>query len=64
MYPSSPCYNCPDRKPICHDTCEKYLSFKEELARVKEIMRKEDELAYTARSGYYRRNKQTRRPDK
>lgn len=31
------CYNCPDRKPGCHPTCEKYLAEKTEDARMKEI---------------------------
>lgn len=26
-----PCYQCPDRKAACHDTCPEYKAFKERL---------------------------------
>ena len=31
MIPKSPCKDCPDRYPACHDHCERYLSFREQL---------------------------------
>ena len=36
-----PCLNCPDRHTGCHSSCEKYLAYKEELARIKDKMAKE-----------------------
>jgi len=30
------CYNCTNRKPGCHATCETYLKYKERLAKIKE----------------------------
>ena len=34
-YPhAAPCRDCPDRKPNCHSTCEKYLKFREEREKV------------------------------
>lgn len=26
----TPCFNCPDRKVLCHSKCPKYLAFREE----------------------------------
>lgn len=42
MY-NGPCKDCPDRFIGCHDECEKYKSFREELERCKKIMIKEIE---------------------
>lgn len=35
----SPCKDCPDRYPGCHDSCEKYKCWKDELAAVKKDLR-------------------------
>lgn len=37
-----PCKDCKDRKPICHDTCEKYLNAKKKTDLIKK--RKNEEL--------------------
>ena len=29
MIPKSPCKDCPDRHPVCHDSCEKYLDYRD-----------------------------------
>lgn len=26
-----PCKGCPDRHPICHDSCQKYAEYKRQL---------------------------------
>ena len=39
----APCKDCPDRYLNCHDQCEKYKEYKEELDRVREIRNKEYE---------------------
>ena len=31
MIPKSPCYKCPNRYLACHDSCQTYLSFREQL---------------------------------
>ncbi len=50
------CYNCPDRKPTCHQTCEKYLAEKAEDARKKEI----DDLERAALGYCYERTDKRR----
>ena len=30
MIPTAPCLNCPDRYLGCHDTCQKYLTYRKE----------------------------------
>ena len=27
----NPCKNCPDRHPICHDSCPRYAEYKRQL---------------------------------
>lgn len=36
---SSPCYNCKDRDDLglCHDTCDKYWDFKEQLEKIRNV---------------------------
>lgn len=34
-----PCYECQERTPKCHSTCDRYLSFKEENERQKAILK-------------------------
>ena len=41
MRPKSPCYACEDRKPGCHDKCDKYQDFKEKNDALKKIIREE-----------------------
>lgn len=36
-----PCQNCKDRKPVCHDTCEKYLSAKKKSDEINKIKNEE-----------------------
>ena len=26
-----PCFHCPDRHPICHDSCPRYAEYKRQL---------------------------------
>ena len=40
MNHKTPCKNCPERHPLCHDKCETYRNWKEEKAK---------EAAYTKR---------------
>lgn len=35
----SPCQNCKRRKPICHDRCEEYLAWHDELVAAKKSLR-------------------------
>lgn len=30
----APCQNCPDRHPICHDSCPKYQAYRAERDRM------------------------------
>lgn len=30
MIPTAPCLNCPNRYLGCHDTCQKYLTYRKE----------------------------------
>ena len=41
---TSPCLDCPHRRVYCHDRCEEYLSFHDDLVAAKQELRK----AYTA----------------
>ena len=36
--PSNSCFNCSDRIPGCHITCERYIQFKKEHEKKKEFM--------------------------
>ena len=38
MYHGDPCHNCEDRVVGCHATCKKYLDWKEEIRKKKEIV--------------------------
>ena len=38
-----PCFHCPDRHPICHDSCPKYAEYKRQL--------KAQRICTTRRSG-------------
>ena len=31
MVKLEPCKDCPDRHPICHDSCQKYAEYKRQL---------------------------------
>lgn len=31
---NSPCMNCKERKPACHDRCERYKAYKEERTMI------------------------------
>lgn len=35
----SPCYECPYRKIMCHDRCDEYLAFHDELVEAKKSLR-------------------------
>ena len=37
----SPCLNCEDRSILCHDSCNKYKSYRDKADRVKKARRKE-----------------------
>lgn len=47
MSNSSPCKDCQDRHTACHDQCEKYLAWKEELNARKEAERLQKSLSWT-----------------
>ena len=36
---NSPCQNCPHRKPTCHDRCEEYIEYHDELVAAKNKVR-------------------------
>ena len=36
MRVKSPCINCEDRELACHDRCEKYKKFKDELKEIQD----------------------------
>lgn len=36
---TAPCKGCKDRKPCCHDSCERYESFKANIAKKNKYMR-------------------------
>lgn len=31
----SPCQNCPDRHEACHDTCERFLEYRQKIEQAK-----------------------------
>lgn len=37
--PKNPCMDCPYRKIMCHDRCDDYLSFHDELVAAKKSLR-------------------------
>ena len=41
----SPCLGCPDRVPLCHNTCERYAEYKRKVDEIKSRRKKtlEDE---------------------
>lgn len=51
---NAPCRDCPDRYLGCHDTCKKYISYKEAL---KEI----NEREYKKKRSEYRRGRNRHR---
>ena len=44
----SPCYMCERRKPLCHSTCEDYITYTQEKANGAELIRakKAEEAIY------------------
>lgn len=56
-----PCRGCAKRRPVCHDDCPAYASFKAELEAVRAAMRRDADNESYARhtplrkSGRYRR---------
>lgn len=40
MRPKSPCYGCDERADLCHSKCSKYLSFRHQLDKYNEAIRK------------------------
>lgn len=38
---NNPCLDCTDRHPACHGHCEKYIAWRIERDRLKDIIRKE-----------------------
>ena len=46
MIKIGPCKGCPDRKPACHDKCEKFIEYREYLDRINQKRHEAD----TARS--------------
>lgn len=44
---SSPCQNCPCRKPVCHDYCAEYLEYHDALVEAKrKVMEARDAIDY------------------
>ena len=39
----SPCMDCPYRKLICHDRCEPYQEYHEELVAARKALKKADD---------------------
>ena len=44
-----PCYQCPKRKPSCHDSCEDYKNWKLDLDYTKKQIRKQQAIEWEAR---------------
>lgn len=42
----SPCLNCEDRELACHDRCERYKKFKEELQVIKDWRKKTENFEH------------------
>ena len=38
----SPCQNCKSRNPSCHDKCEEYIAYHDELVAAKAALRGDD----------------------
>lgn len=60
---NAPCKGCDKRYPACHDHCEDYKAYKEQLATVKESFREytEGERAAIESAGRHMRPKGKRR---
>lgn len=52
---NTPCRNCNDRNAECHCTCEKYIEWKNELAKVKENVARERELDLGVKDNFLNR---------
>ncbi len=37
----APCKDCPDRAPVCHDSCERYQAYRAERDRISEARQRE-----------------------
>lgn len=48
------CLNCPDRKPLCHSTCEKYKALKAEYAKRREARDRSREAVELLCEGTYK----------
>mgnify|MGYP003306294368 CR=1 FL=1 len=46
----SPCYDCEERKPKCHGSCEKYIAFRTKRDEELHSTRKRNEWAVTKRT--------------
>ena len=52
---NAPCKDCPDRHSVCHDSCERYQTFRRELVEISrkrqmDIIRYRDEKKWHPRT--------------
>lgn len=52
-----PCKNCKDRHELCHSTCEKYRTYRENLDAIAEARRLENQLWYQPHKSKVRRSR-------
>ena len=57
-----PCQDCPHRKLMCHDKCEEYLAYHEELLAAKQALHVADRaISFLADNFGKRKNRWDRR---
>ena len=51
--PMPPCLDCPDRKPKCHSTCEKYITYQNDNREYQKLRAKERMINNVAKDKLY-----------
>ena len=51
----TPCRNCTDRTVGCHCSCERYIEWKNNIAKVKNNIAKERDLDYGVNGNFLKR---------
>lgn len=55
-----PCHECKSREPVCHDRCEEYLNWHDELVDAKAALDRASIAIDFARRAFERREKKLR----
>lgn len=58
---NGPCKGCPDRAATCHDTCEKYIQWRDKMRAANNANREDRKHEYTVRKTIWNAVEQSRR---